>query len=288
MAISRAEISNIGKEAAENVVARRGDICKCVDWFLVATTAAEALEHNATVSGMAKNLHENLKEIIPEKQLEDLEFRHTLLQGYILENFAEMALAGSMGSIRDKCDVDISDVKELADKGFEAISRRDSTIATESFTKVKLELLKLAGKICGEEESNPARVHFDRADITSAIEAAKRLKSDRDLYIFATHLGYTIDKRPPPGMQQYVIVHTDGSTETIKPGGESNPVAKELWEMTLEQYALEKGARPAWVKAGYGETYRTHKRAVERAISEGKPVPPEVLADYPALLKGAK
>ena len=237
---------------------------------------------------MAKNLHENLKEIIPEKQLEDLEFRHTLLQGYILENFAEMALAGSMGSIRDKCDVDISDVKELADKGFEAISRRDSTIATESFTKVKLELLKLAGKICGEEESNPARVHFDRADIDSAIEAAKRLKSDRDLYIFATHLGYTIDKRPPPGMQQYVIVHTDGSTETIKPGGESNPVAKELWEMTLEQYALEKGARPAWVKAGYGETYRTHKRAVERAISEGKPVPPEVLADYPALLKGAK
>jgi len=67
-----------------------------------------------------------------------------------------------------------------------------------------------------------------------------------------------------------------------------NPAAKELWEMTLEQYALEKGARPAWVKAGYGETYRTHKRAVERAISEGKPVPSEVLADYPALLKGAK
>ncbi|MBA7464961.1 hypothetical protein ES707_00119 [subsurface metagenome] len=68
----------------------------------------------------------------------------------------------------------------------------------------------------------------------------------------------------------------------------SNPVAKEPWQLTLEQYALEKGARPAWVKAGYGETYRFHKRAVERAISEGKSVPPEVLADYPGLLKGAK
>ncbi|GAH96936.1 unnamed protein product, partial [marine sediment metagenome] len=33
---------------------------------------------------------------------------------------------------------------------------------------------------------------------------------------------------------------------------------KEPWQMTLEQYALEKGARPAWVKAGYGETYRSH------------------------------
>ncbi|MBA7516369.1 hypothetical protein ES705_08417 [subsurface metagenome] len=89
---------------------------------------------------------------------------------------------------------------------------------TEAFFQCYIPAFSAATK-----ESNPARVHFDRADIDSAIEAAKRLKSDRDLYIFATHLGYTIDKRPPPGMQQYVIVHTDGSTETIKPGGESNP-----------------------------------------------------------------
>jgi len=55
---------------------------------------------------------------------------------------------------------------------------------------------------------------------------------------------------------------------------------KEIWQMTLEEYALEKGARPAWVKAGYGETYRFHKRMVEKAVSEGKPVPLEVLEDY--------
>jgi len=68
------------------------------------------------------------------------------------------------------------------------------------------------------EVSNPARVRFDRGDIDSAIGAAKRLKSDRDLYVFATYLGYTIDKMPPPRSQSHIIVHPDGTTETIKPG----------------------------------------------------------------------
>jgi len=125
-----------------------GDICKCVDWFLVAITAAEALEHNATVSDMAKDLHENLKEIIPGKQLEDLEFRHVLLQGYITEGMAEFALAGSLGSIRDKCNVDISEIKKLADSGFDAIKKREPTMAAQNFTKLKGELVRLAQNIC--------------------------------------------------------------------------------------------------------------------------------------------
>ena len=125
------------------------DICKCLDWFLVATTAAEALEHNATVSDMAKELHEALKEIIPKEKLEDLEFRHVLLQGYITEGMAEFALAGSLGSIRDKCNVNISEVKKLADSGFEAIKRREPLMAAQNFTKLKGELLRLADNICG-------------------------------------------------------------------------------------------------------------------------------------------
>jgi hypothetical protein len=327
MPLTEEEISQIAIRTAEEVMKRRGDICNCVDWFLVATTAAEALEHNATVSDMAKDLHEELKEIIPQKQLEDLEFKHVLLQGYITEGMAEMVLAGSLGSIRGKCNVDISDVKKLADSGFEAIKKRDPIMAAQNFSKLKGELVRLADNICGQkegnpgakepwqmtraeisrietdfrekekplldelnrlrkepmslereqaidkvtaqldkiqeptakirlsdhkylveialsegklvppevladypdlrkesnlgakEESNPVRVRFDRADIDSAIAAAKRLESEKDLYIFATHLGYTIDRRPPPGMQSYVLVHPDGTTETIKPGG---------------------------------------------------------------------
>ena len=81
-----------------------------------------------------------------------------------------------------------------------------------AFSQITAERLK-------RPEGNPARVSYDRADIDSAIAAAKRLKSEKDLYIFATYLGYAIDNRPPPGMQSYVIVHSDGTTETIKPGG---------------------------------------------------------------------
>lgn len=77
------------------------------------------------------------------------------------------------------------------------------------------------------EGGNPDRVRFDRASIDSAIAAAKKLESEKDLYVFATYLGYTIDSRPPPGMQSYVIVHPDGSTETIKPVVEGNPIPDE-------------------------------------------------------------
>jgi len=77
------------------------------------------------------------------------------------------------------------------------------------------------------EGGNPARVRFDRADIDSAIAAAKRLQSEKDLYIFATHLGYTIDHRSPPGMQSYIIVRPDGTTETVEPL-RGNPIPEEL------------------------------------------------------------
>lgn len=125
-----------------------GDICKCVDWFLLATTAAEALEHNATISKMTKELHEQLKEILQKEQLENLEEQHVLLQGYITEAIAELALAASLGKIRDECNVDITNVKKLADGGFVAIERRDPITASHNFSKVKGVLMNLADNIC--------------------------------------------------------------------------------------------------------------------------------------------
>ena len=70
------------------------------------------------------------------------------------------------------------------------------------------------------------------------------------------------------------------------------PRAKEPWQMTLEEWAYAQQKkygygppRMDWIKAGYGEVYRGHKEAVKRALKEGKPVPPEVLRDYPELTK---
>ena len=70
--------------------------------------------------------------------------------------------------------------------------------------------------------------------------------------------------------------------------------AKEPWQMTLEEYAYAEASRYGhgkprmeWIRAGYGEAYRSHKTAVQRALKEGKPIPAEVLKDYPDLAKDA-
>lgn len=55
---------------------------------------------------------------------------------------------------------------------------------------------------------------------------------------------------------------------------------KEPWEITLKQYVV--GGR---ITKGLKEAHRSE---IERALSEGKPVPPEVLKDYPDLAKGSE
>jgi len=69
--------------------------------------------------------------------------------------------------------------------------------------------------------------------------------------------------------------------ETVKP--------KELWQMTTEEFIAEARGRPQFKT--YTKIYpdweerilRERRRIIERALSEGKPVSPEVLKDYPEL-----
>ncbi len=81
----------------------------------------------------------------------------------------------------------------------------------------------------------------------------------------------------------------------------SNPGIKEPWQMTKEEFinyiktmprryreALIGGEGRGLVLEAYQTGKSVHQLLVERALSEGKPVPPEVLADYPDLLKGVK
>ncbi|MGB9886892.1 MAG: strawberry notch-like NTP hydrolase domain-containing protein [Moorellales bacterium] len=57
---------------------------------------------------------------------------------------------------------------------------------------------------------------------------------------------------------------------------------REPWQMTLEEFAQ---TAPS---ASYRETVEMHRKAVEQALAEGKPVPEEVLADYPELRPAAE
>lgn len=129
------------------------NVCKCVDWFLVAIAAAEALEHNALISGQMETLTDELKQHISEEKLEDMSFRHALLGGYLTENMAVMALSGSLGEIHRQCGANIDKVKELSSKGYEAIKKRDADEAANSYTNLKVELMRVAQAVCANSPS---------------------------------------------------------------------------------------------------------------------------------------
>jgi len=59
------------------------------------------------------------------------------------------------------------------------------------------------------------RVRFNRGNTESAINAAKRLQSDKTLYIFPTANGLTIEASKPPFGLQHYTVQPDGSVEYI-------------------------------------------------------------------------
>jgi hypothetical protein len=50
------------------------------------------------------------------------------------------------------------------------------------------------------------RVKYNKADLESTINAAKKIIQDKSLYVFATANGYTIENQKPPFNQKYVEV----------------------------------------------------------------------------------
>lgn len=61
------------------------------------------------------------------------------------------------------------------------------------------------------------RVRYNRADITSTMNAAIKLAvfDGQERFVFATYVGFTIDKSKPLGSQQYYKVSPRGETEFI-------------------------------------------------------------------------
>lgn len=90
------------------------------------------------------------------------------------------------------------------------------------------------------------KVRFDRADIDSAIAAAQRLQSEENLYVFATYLGYVIERRPPPSIQPYIIVHPDGTTKTVMP---------HLPAVVAEPILIPLRDAPEWVRTEWGRLH---------------------------------
>jgi len=54
------------------------------------------------------------------------------------------------------------------------------------------------------------RVKYNKADLESTINAAKKIIQDKPLYVYATGEGYTIGKQIPPFGMRYYSVNPDG------------------------------------------------------------------------------
>lgn len=65
---------------------------------------------------------------------------------------------------------------------------------------------------------------------------------------------------------------------------------KELWQMTAEEWyhSITEEIEPMKIYHPLEEVKDWHKMVIEQALQENKPVPPEVLKDYPNLSKGYK
>ena len=61
---------------------------------------------------------------------------------------------------------------------------------------------------------------------------------------------------------------------------------KESWEMARREYTGEKPTNPFGQEMNiYQARWQRHGWDVKQAIEEGKPVPPEVIADYPEFIQ---
>ena len=98
----------------------------------------------------------------------------------------------------------------------------------------------------------------------------------------------------PPPMPEIPKLEFSTPTSTsriFKSSGGGNPAPeKEPWQITQEEFvqqakqAYSKFERPLYSEKGYlGMAAKVHEDAVYDANFKGKPVPPEVLKDYPDL-----
>ena len=81
-------------------------------------------------------------------------------------------------------------------------------------------------------------------------------------------------KTPESAREQQV----NQNTGTSEPSAVKENQAKEPWQMTKDEYVQSIGG-----EVGVDRKYPSHKKDVAEAIKQGKPVPPEVLKDYPDL-----
>ena len=129
---------------------------------------------------------------------------------------------------------------------------------------------------------------FEKRDLVSSqlLSRFKNLQASGEIEAFPSTTGQqiTIRRRVAPEAP---------AAQPLEQAAEG--AAKQSWEMTIKEYkdtvvptlTGEERLGAAFAQDTAGRPYR-HRQAVVDALREGKPVPPEVLADYPDLAAAAQ
>ena len=138
-----------------------------------------------------------------------------------------------------------------------------------------------------EAELTARRVRYNPGSIDDTIAAARRLKSESDLYVFPTGRGLAIERKKPPFGLQYYVVHPDGSVEFVPStvsrvrNGEKPRMSASLLDFLMHGIAMPATATAAatWVARKMGGALAvTSPEAVIRVVDDRKAVAPA----YPA------
>jgi hypothetical protein len=132
------------------------------------------------------------------------------------------------------------------------------------------------------DEEIAAGTPLPQDEAKPAISAVEALTGRRAPMRQPSQAPVEIAQQPPAEAAQEAIVTEDVQVGALPPAAEApgSPV-KEPWEMTRREYVES-------VSAGRvidDRANQRHKNIVALAIGEGKPVPPEVLAEYPDLVE---
>lgn len=122
--------------------------CKgCVTWLLLGMTAAEALEHNAIVSGTLRDVGKTIKAMVNPTQWEDIICELDWFEHPISEPIADMAILNSLDELEKKCGLDVSKARQLRLEGYEANKKGRTILARARYIELKDELVRLGGKL---------------------------------------------------------------------------------------------------------------------------------------------
>lgn len=178
-------------------------------------------------------------------------------------------------------------VLDLSDGGdLWAFMQKHGVIDAEDAASVDLENYTTGGQLFQYDLSS--KTHFaDHVAQTAKALGYDVVKMPDDLGGKGDNVAHVVVNEKvlqPKSFNQPAPAPTGGIAQPAPAEVKPPEQAKQPWQMTKAETRKAIGAK-TWNQKGDNDFQRMHREAVEQAVEDGRPVPPEVLRDYPDLAK---